>query len=133
MKNKFFLLSLLICLISPQYLFADSIVSGGNAVENLTNISQYWSRFYLFTTKAQRSYTEVSYPAGAALVFGKETAGLPEELLVQHPDRCVRIPMLGGIRSLNLSNSVAVAVYEGLRQNNFDGFARQGELHRLKW
>ena len=66
-------------------------------------------------------------------MFGKETRGLPEELLIKHPDDCVRIPMLNDTRSLNLSNSVAIAVYEGLRQQNFKGFNCKGELHRLRW
>ena len=66
-------------------------------------------------------------------MFGKETRGLPEELLVSRPQDCVRIPMIGESRSLNLSNSVAIAVYEGLRQNGFGGLAAAGELHRLKW
>ena len=89
--------------------------------------------FYFFTTKARRSYAEVSYEKGCALVFGKETAGLPEELLLKNQEMCVRIPMLGERRSLNLSNSVAIAVYEGLRQHDFEGFQEAGELHRLKW
>ena len=86
-----------------------------------------------FTTKAERTYTEAEYPAGAWLFFGKETAGLDEELLLLHRKDCVRIPMCGESRSLNLSNAVAVAVYEGLRQNGFQGMQREGELHRLKW
>lgn len=90
-------------------------------------------RFRYFTTKARRAYTEAQYAEGDFLVFGKETKGLPEELLVAHPDDCVRIPMIEESRSLNLSNSVAVAVYEGLRQNGFKGLSAQGELHRLKW
>ena len=89
--------------------------------------------FYFFTTKAKKSYAEVAYERGAALVFGKETAGLPEELLVANQEGCVRIPMLGERRSLNLSNSVAIAVYEGLRQHAFEGFEQAGDLHRLKW
>lgn len=89
--------------------------------------------FRFFTTKARRSYTDVPYAEGAALVFGKETKGLPEELLISRPDECVRIPMIGDTRSLNLSNSVAIAVYEGLRQNAFKGLNTQGELHRLTW
>ena len=91
------------------------------------------ARMHFFTTKARKAYTEEAYKDGDALVFGKETKGLPEELLLQHQEECVRIPMLGETRSLNLSNSVAVAVYEGLRQSNFEGFNLQGELHRLKW
>lgn len=91
------------------------------------------SSFHYFTTKARRAYTECAYSEGDVLVFGKETKGLPEELLVQFPQACVRIPMIEETRSLNLSNSVAVAVYEGLRQNGFRGLSSQGELHRLKW
>ena len=88
---------------------------------------------YFFTTKAEKSYAEVAFPRGCALVFGKETAGLPEELLIKNRAFCVRIPMLDGRRSLNLSNSVAIAVYEGLRQHSFEGFETQGSLHRLQW
>ncbi len=91
------------------------------------------ARFYFFTTKAKHTYAEAEYRDGDFLVFGKETRGLPEELLVQHPETCVRIPMIGESRSLNLSNSAAIAVYEALRQNGFQGFKREGELHRLKW
>ncbi len=89
--------------------------------------------FFFFTTKAERAYTEVSYPADSVLVFGKETAGLDEELLLRHRETCVRIPMREGLRSLNLSNSVAIAVYEGLRQNGFRGLCERGELHRHRW
>ncbi|MCL1795662.1 MAG: tRNA (cytidine(34)-2'-O)-methyltransferase [Clostridia bacterium] len=76
---------------------------------------------FFFTTKGARPYTSFVYSADAMLVFGKETRGLPEALLRKHPDRCARIPMLSGARSLNLSNSVAVALYEALRQNDFAG------------
>lgn len=89
--------------------------------------------YRFFTTKARRTYAEADYPEGCALVFGKETKGLDEELLIQHPQECVRIPMIAKSRSLNLSNSVAVAVYEGLRQSGFGGLQGAGELHRLKW
>lgn len=89
--------------------------------------------FYFFTTKAGKSYSEAEFKKGDFLVFGKETRGLEEELLIEHKNGCLRIPMLGDTRSLNLSNSVAIAVYEGLRQNGFDGFNLQGNLHRLKW
>ncbi len=86
-----------------------------------------------FSTKARDRYTDVCYPSPAYIMFGKETAGLPEELLRANPDRCVRIPMLDGLRSLNLSNSVAIAVYEILRQHDFAGLRTAGELHRLSW
>ena len=91
------------------------------------------ARFFFFTTKAKKTHCEASYRDGDFLVFGKETKGLPEELLVQHEERCVRIPMIGESRSLNLSNSAAIAVYEALRQTGFEGLLREGELHRLKW
>ena len=79
-----------------------------------------------FTTKAERTYTEAEYPAGAWLFFGKE-------LLLLHRKDCVRIPMCGESRSLNLSNCVAVAVYEGLRRHDFAGMEKAGRLHRHSW
>lgn len=90
-------------------------------------------KFHFFTTKAQSVYTEAAYKEGDFLVFGKETRGLEEELLLTHRPQCVRIPMIGEARSLNLSNSVAIAVYEGLRQNGFRGLKEEGALHRLSW
>lgn len=85
---------------------------------------------FYFTTKAPKSYTEVDYPDEVYLLFGKETKGLPESLLKEHyDDRCVRIPMIDEARSLNLSNSVAVATYEFLRQKNFENLFREGSLH----
>lgn len=90
-------------------------------------------RMHFFTTKAPRCYTDARFSEGDALFFGKETRGLEEELLTAHPAECVRIPMIGGARSLNLSNAVAIAVYEGLRQNGFSGLLQKGELHRLTW
>ncbi|MEE1330194.1 MAG: tRNA (uridine(34)/cytosine(34)/5-carboxymethylaminomethyluridine(34)-2'-O)-methyltransferase TrmL, partial [Acutalibacteraceae bacterium] len=80
---------------------------------------QNTGNFFYFTTKGRQTHTEVAYPDNCYLLFGKETKGLPEELLIKNPERCVRIPMLGEIRSLNLSNSVAIAVYEALRQWNY--------------
>lgn len=90
-------------------------------------------KFYYFTTKGRKRHVDASFKRDDFLVFGKETKGLPEELLIQHPDTCLRIPMLGELRSLNLSNSVAIAVYEGLRQLDFKNFNVKGELHNLKW
>lgn len=90
-------------------------------------------KFHFFTTKAQSVYTDAAYKEGDFLVFGKETRGLEEELLLSHRPQCVRIPMIGEARSLNLSNSVAIAVYEGLRQNGFRGLKEEGALHRLSW
>ncbi len=83
--------------------------------------------FYYFTTKAPRAYTEIEYPDNVYLIFGKETKGLPEPLLEKNLERCVRIPMLENLRSLNLSNSVAIAVYEVLRQKNFEGLTEFGK------
>lgn len=91
------------------------------------------SNFYYFTTKARKCYTDIAYKDGDFMVFGKETRGLPEPLLKANPDRCARIPMAGGLRSLNLSNSAAIVIYEGLRQNGFENMSLQGELHELKW
>ena len=91
------------------------------------------AKIYLATTKAHKTYTEVSYEPDCYIMFGKESAGIPEEILVDHEDTCVRIPMIGDIRSLNLSNSVAIVLYEALRQNNFDHMNQEGHLHRLEW
>ncbi len=88
---------------------------------------------YFFTTKGQHCYTEITYPQTVYLVFGKETKGLPEEILHAHPDRCVRIPMRNTLRSLNLSNSVAVATYEVLRQEQFDRLLLAGQLTQYTW
>jgi len=85
---------------------------------------------FYFTTKAPRAYTEVDYPDDVYLLFGKETKGLPESLLAEHyDDRCVRIPMIDEARSLNLSNAVAIATYEFLRQKDFDKLLQEGKLY----
>ena len=91
------------------------------------------AKIYYATTKARKVYTDVRYEEDCYLMFGKESAGIPEEILVQHPDTCVRIPMLEDIRSLNLANSVAIVLYEALRQNRFSAMQTKGELHRLRW
>ena len=91
------------------------------------------SRFWYFTTKGLFRHSDAKFESGDFLVFGKETKGLPEELLKENRESCLRIPMIGETRSLNLSNSVAIAVYEGLRQNGFEGFKTEGQLHNLKW
>lgn len=89
--------------------------------------------FYYFTTKAQNNYAEVSYQGEVYLVFGREDAGLPEQLLFTHKKECVRLPMIEGARSLNLSNTVAIAVYEALRQNDFNDLLQQGALTKFNW
>ena len=90
-------------------------------------------RVYFATTKARQRYTDVAFRDGDYIMFGKESAGIPEELLVEHPEMCIRIPMLGETRSLNLANSVAIVLYEAFRQNGFDGLESKGNLHRLSW
>lgn len=91
------------------------------------------AKIYMATTKAKHTYADVKFEEDAYIMFGKESAGIPEEILIEHPDECIRIPMFGEIRSLNLSNSVAIVLYEALRQNNFMNLNSQGELHRLHW
>lgn len=88
---------------------------------------------YMATTKAKKIYTEVKYEEDCYIMFGKESAGIPEEILLNNQEHCVRIPMIGDIRSLNLSNSVSILLYEALRQNNFDNMNLEGELHKLHW
>lgn len=91
------------------------------------------AKIYMATTKARKVYTEVNYEPDCYIMFGKESAGIPEELLIQNQENCVRIPMIGEIRSLNLSNSAAIVLYEALRQNQFAGMNLEGHLHRLEW
>lgn len=91
------------------------------------------AKLYLATTKAKKVYTEVSYAPDDYLMFGPESRGIPEEILIRYPDSCIRIPMWGDIRSLNLSNSAAVVLYEALRQNHFQGMTMEGNLHHLQW
>lgn len=91
------------------------------------------ARLYMATTKAKKIYTEAAYEPDCYLMFGKESAGIPEEILIKYPETSVRIPMIGDTRSLNLSNSVAIVLYEALRQNQFDHMRLQGDLHRLSW
>ena len=91
------------------------------------------AKIYMATTKAPNVYTDVSYESDCYIMFGKESAGLPEEILVHHKDNSIRIPMVGDIRSLNLGNSVAVVLYEALRQNGFKNMTKEGHLHRLEW
>ena len=91
------------------------------------------AELYYFSTKARRIYTDVTYPQKVYLVFGREDAGLPEEILLANREHCVRLPMRDNLRSLNLSNTAAIAVYEVLRQRGFEGLRRTGELARLSW
>lgn len=91
------------------------------------------AKLYMATTKAEKTYADVSYEPDAYLMFGKESAGIPEEILVENRENCIRIPMAGEIRSLNLGNSVAVILYEALRQNGFMDMKLTGKLHNLEW
>lgn len=91
------------------------------------------AKIYMATTKGQHVYSEVSYEPDCFIMFGKESAGIPEEILKNHPDTAVRIPMVGETRSLNLSNSVAIVLYEALRQNGFEQMKLQGQLTKYEW
>lgn len=88
---------------------------------------------WMATTKAHQKYTDVEFGKDDFIMFGKESAGIPEEILVDNEEHCIRIPMGEEIRSLNLSNSVAIVLYEALRQQGFDGLEEEGQLHRLEW
>lgn len=90
-------------------------------------------KIYMASTKAPRSYTDVSYEEDCYIMFGKESAGIPEEILLEHEDTAVRIPMLENTRSLNLSNSVAIVLYEALRQNGFKQMEQKGHLTKYNW
>ncbi len=91
------------------------------------------AKIWMATTKAKHTYSDVEFGENDFIMFGKESAGIPEEILVDYEDTCIRIPMLPEIRSLNLSNSVAIVLYEALRQQGFASMQMEGELHRLQW
>lgn len=102
-------------------------------IRHYDSLAEFWERnpegdFFYATTKAPRSYAEAQFPPDAYLMFGKETRGLPEDMLIEHPERCIRIPMREGARSLNLSNSVAIVTYEALRQHSFEHLLDHGAL-----
>ena len=103
--------------------FDDFLEKNPSAVHNM----------FMATTKSKKNYAEVSYPDGSYIMFGKESAGIPEEILVDYEETAVRIPMNENIRSLNLSNAVAIVLYEALRQNHFLEMETEGNLHRLHW
>jgi len=91
------------------------------------------AKIYYATTKAPQTYTDVQYEDDCFIMFGKESAGIPEDILVNNQETCVRIPMIGDIRSLNLSNSVAIVLYEALRQHNFTHMNLEGHLRNYDW
>ena len=98
------------------------------------NLTDFFARntgdFFYFTTKGLHRHSDVSYPEGCYIFFGREDAGLPESLLFENPGTAVRIPMRPTLRSLNLSNAAAIAVYEALRQRDFEGFKTEGDLFK---
>ncbi|MGI6107611.1 MAG: tRNA (cytidine(34)-2'-O)-methyltransferase [Lachnospiraceae bacterium] len=104
------------------------------------SLDEFWAKnpsaeakMLFATTKAHKNYADTVYEQDSWIMFGKESAGIPEEVLVEHESQCIRIPMLEDIRSLNLSNSVAIVVYEALRQRHFAGMQNCGALHHLVW
>ena len=108
------------------------------ALERYVNYEEFvqknpGAKIYYATTKAHKRYDEVSYGPDDFIMFGKESAGIPEEILVENEENCIRIPMLPEIRSLNLSNSVNIVLFEALRQQNFQGMEEYGQLHHLQW
>ena len=91
------------------------------------------ARIYMASTKAPNLYTEVDYEPDCYIMFGKESGGIPEEILLEHQEDAIRIPMLNDIRSLNLANSVAIVLYEALRHNHFDHMQLAGKLTKYEW
>ena len=91
------------------------------------------AKIYMATTKGQHVYSDVKFEPDCYIMFGKESAGIPEEILLKHPNEAIRIPMMGETRSLNLANSVSIVLYEALRQNEFDHMKLQGQLTRYEW
>ena len=91
------------------------------------------AKIYMATTKGPNVYTEAHFEPDCYIMFGKESAGIPEEILMEHKENCIRIPMINDIRSLNLSNSVAIVLYEALRQHQFDHMQLKGQLHHHTW
>lgn len=102
-----------------------------------SNIKEFYEKnegeMYYLTTKAQKNYCDVEYNDNVYIIFGKETAGIPEEILINNKENCLRIPMLGDIRSLNLANSVSIVAYEAYRQDNFKHFNLNGKLTKYEW
>lgn len=107
----------------------DFLISCDTADENSAKKANLW----MATTKAPKTYADVQFKDGDYIMFGKESAGIPEELLLKNPESCIRIPMSEGQRSLNLSNSAAIILYEALRQNSFLNLETQGKLHHHSW
>lgn len=103
----------------------------GNYEEFLERNS--FPKIYMATTKAVKAYSHVRYEPDCFIMFGKESTGIPEDLLLNNKENCIRIPMVGDVRSINLGNSVGIILYEALRQNNFEGMNLEGKLHNHDW
>ncbi|WP_314330378.1 tRNA (cytidine(34)-2'-O)-methyltransferase [Oribacterium sinus] len=115
-------------------LSASENISSSNALsETMSGTKTALPKVWYATTKAHKTHTEVSFSPNDYIVFGKESAGIPEEILVDNEEQCIRIPMLEEARSLNLSNSVAIILYEALRQQDFPFLSKEGALHHLQW
>lgn len=112
---------------------SENTLSENVASENAPKTSIALPKLWYATTKAHKTHTEVSFSPNDYIVFGKESAGIPEEILVDNEEQCIRIPMLEEARSLNLSNSVAIILYEALRQQDFPFLSKEGALHHLQW
>ena len=112
---------------------SENTLSENAASENAPKTSIALPKVWYATTKAHKTHTEVSFSPNDYIVFGKESAGIPEEILVDNEEQCIRIPMLEEARSLNLSNSVAIILYEALRQQDFPFLSKEGALHHLQW
>ena len=91
------------------------------------------AKVFFATTKAHQTYSEIKFGPDDFIMFGKESAGIPEEILIDREEECIRIPMMEGERSINLCNSVSIVLFEALRQMDFAGLEKSGELHRLSW
>ena len=111
----------------------ESLRSGIYRTGDSTSDGEGKPKLYMATTKAHSNYCDVSFGPDDYIMFGNESRGIPEEILVEYEKTCIRIPMGDQIRSLNLANSVAIVLYEALRQNNFANLQINGELHRLNW
>ena len=120
-------------------LSASENISSSNALsetmsaKNMSGTKIALPKVWYATTKAHKTHTEISFSPNDYIVFGKESAGIPEEILVDNEEQCIRIPMLEEARSLNLSNSVAIILYEALRQQDFPFLSKEGALHHLQW
>ena len=118
--------------IEDFYEYCNALVESKTGNEN-TGAEGRKPRIFYATTKGKHRYTDVEYHDGDFIMFGRESAGIPEEILAEHPEDCIRIPMMPEERSLNLSNSADIILYEALRQLNFPVLETEGELHRLKY